>query len=82
MISGLFFISVIAAIGRPQFATGPQKCYTKTQDKKHNKLISLDMIANIYFNEIFDHYNYSSDACVYCEDTKKIQTSVLSKNSL
>lgn len=26
MISGLFFISAIAAIGRPQFATGPQKC--------------------------------------------------------
>ena len=26
IISGLFFISVKAAIGRPQFATGPQKC--------------------------------------------------------
>lgn len=26
IISGLFFISVMAAIGRPQFATGPQKC--------------------------------------------------------
>lgn len=31
MISGLFFISVMAAIGRPQFATGPQKCCTDTQ---------------------------------------------------
>lgn len=30
IISGLFFISVMAAIGRPQFATGPQKCCTHT----------------------------------------------------
>lgn len=31
IISGLFFISVRAAIGRPQFATGPQKCcHTQT----------------------------------------------------
>lgn len=27
IISGLFFMSDIAAIGRPQLATGPQKCY-------------------------------------------------------
>lgn len=31
IISGLFFISVMAAIGRPQFATGPQKCCKKSQ---------------------------------------------------
>lgn len=26
IISGLFFISAMAAMGRPQFAMGPQKC--------------------------------------------------------
>lgn len=30
IISGLFFISEMAAIGRPQFATGPQKCCIDT----------------------------------------------------
>lgn len=34
MISGLFFISAIAAIGRPQFATGPQKCCEGTNNEK------------------------------------------------
>lgn len=36
MISGLFFISAIAAIGRPQFATGPQKCCDGTNYEKKN----------------------------------------------
>lgn len=29
IISGDFFMSLMAAMGRPQFATGPQKCYKK-----------------------------------------------------
>lgn len=33
IISGLFFMSLIAAIGRPQLATGPQKCYHKKERK-------------------------------------------------
>lgn len=30
MISGLFFMSLMAAMGKPQLATGPQKCWNNT----------------------------------------------------
>lgn len=39
MISGLFFISAIAAIGRPQFATGPQKCCADINNEKIYTLV-------------------------------------------
>lgn len=38
MISGDFFMSLMAAMGRPQLATGPQKCYkTWEEGKKRGK---------------------------------------------
>lgn len=40
MISGDFFMSLIAAIGSPQLATGPQKCYNK-EIVQQMKFISL-----------------------------------------
>lgn len=46
IISGLFFISERAAIGRPQFATGPQKC-CKTQTHTIQNIKSMSNINHI-----------------------------------
>lgn len=38
IISGDFFMSLIAAMGRPQLATGPQKCCSKERGRRVGKL--------------------------------------------
>lgn len=37
MISGDFFMSLMAAMGRPQLATGPQKCYGRKEKGKKER---------------------------------------------
>lgn len=37
MISGDFFMSLIAAMGRPQLATGPQKCCNKQEGERRSQ---------------------------------------------
>ena len=37
IISGDFFMSLMAAMGRPQLATGPQKCYRNERREREEE---------------------------------------------
>lgn len=63
IISGLFFISAMAAIGRPQFATGPQKCCTDTHkgtqySLDHRLYIIWTFILRWLYSRTELHNNY------------------------